>query len=389
MGKASRLQAKKQSRRRRRHVQAVAPRGHRPRLPRPLPRHPYEPHFLLGHYCVNTVETEHGATKLTAEFFPSLPWRWRRSAEHLRRRLSLDFLRRRRRSDAFTEHVLTDSRGGLLAFVRDNKYAVVCDPWNRQYRELDFPWLHPTPDEGSSERYFMEHDEQYISLGAFFLEAGAGGGGGPPMAGFRLLCAWLVRNYVDDTVSAHACVYSASERRWLRPCCGRYVSHGYCTTGHWIWNDSRFLGRGTGKFSTFRLPAVAAALPGDSRAVSPRYESRDIRVVGDGGAAGGVRIVSVVDGDQLEVLTWAHGARRCAVESRVGLCQLANVEASQDLSWLFLDNATTSADLVLGAFDSASSTMKVLSLDVETLKLQRTTKSMALSAERVFPYELE
>lgn len=123
--------------------------------------------------------------------------------------------------------------------------------------------------------------------------------------------------------------------------------------------------------------------------MSQLYESRDWRVVG-GGATGSLRILRVVDGDQLEVLTRVHGAMGCTVQRRVGLCQLVNVEASPGMSWLLLDNATASADVVLGAFVSASTTVnvKVFAIDVETMKMRRVEKSMALRAERVFPYEL-
>ncbi|KAF8692311.1 hypothetical protein HU200_039921 [Digitaria exilis] len=300
---------------------------------------------------------------------PSPSWR---PSERIRRRLSLDFLHRR--PDPFSEHVLTDSHGGLLAFVRENWYAVVCYPWNRQYRELDFPWLHSEPQDSFSLGY-QDH-----SLGAFFL--GDGGGG---MSGFRI--------YPEDTVAAHACVYSARRRRWLRI---SDVGYGLWTTGS-VTNNNRFIGRAggsilwsgdrgivlildesTGEFSTFRLPHAA---------VDVNSKSHDVRVVA-GAAAGSVRIVRVVDGDQLEVLAWAHGARRCTVERRVGLCQLANIEASLGILWLLLDNATASADVVLGAFISASATAKVFSIDVEAMKLRRIEKSMALSAQRVFPYEL-
>lgn len=142
------------------------------------------------------------------------------------------------------------------------------------------------------------------------------------------------------------------------------------------------LDESTGEFSTFRLPAVAPAIDVNSK-VSRLYESRDWRVVG-GVGTGSLRILRVVDGDgKLEVLTRAHGAMGCTVERRVGLCKLANIEASPGLSWLLLDNATASADVVLGAFGSASATVKVFALDVETMKLRRVEQSVALRAERV------
>ncbi|KAF8757511.1 hypothetical protein HU200_010815 [Digitaria exilis] len=263
------------------------------------------PHFfLLGHYCVNTVDMEDG-------------------------------------------HVLTDSHGSLLAFVHDNAYAVVSDPWNRQYQALHFPWVHPGFD---AERYF--DNCHYYSLGAFLLDDVTN------MSGFR------------------ACTI----KQFLGRVGGSILWSG--------WDGNLLvLDESSGEFSIFRLPPAMA--PGvdvmNNGVVYPLYETR---VVG-GGATGGVRMVSVVGGgEQLEVLTWTHGVSECTVERRVGLCQLANIGASLGLSWLFLDNATASTDLVLGAILSDTSTMKVFSLDVETMKLHRMKKSMALRAQKVFPYEL-
>ncbi|KAF8667486.1 hypothetical protein HU200_052678 [Digitaria exilis] len=268
-------------------------------------------------------------------------------------------------------YVLTDSHGSLLAFVHDNAYAVVCDPRNRQYQALHFPWVHPGLD---AERYF--DNCHYYSLGAFLLDDVT------DMSSFRLLCVWLVLDYRDDTVIAQAYVYSASDCRWLRPSANYWdASYRSVTNPQGVYNK-QFLGRSTGEFSNLGLPPAMA--PGvdvmNNGVVYPLYDSR---VVGGG--------VSVVGGrDQLEVLTWTHGVSECTVERRVGLCQLANIEASpgNGMSWLFLDNAAASTELVLGAIVSDTSTMKVFSLDVETMKLHRMKKSMALRAQKVFSYEL-
>jgi hypothetical protein len=88
----------------------------------------HRPSHLLGHYSVKTTRTEAGFSRTDAEFVPFPA----QLGTHFRQRLSLDFL-----IDGEHMHrspVLTDSRGGLLAFVRDNWYAIVCDPWTRQYR---------------------------------------------------------------------------------------------------------------------------------------------------------------------------------------------------------------------------------------------------------------
>jgi hypothetical protein len=107
----------------------------------------------------------------------------------------------------------------------------------------------------------------------------------------------------------------------------------------------------------------------------------NLRVV-DGRSGGGVRIIRLADGD-LEVLTWAHGAEECTVERRVGLCQLANIEAKPNMLWRFLDVTTAPAALLaLGAFYGPSSNF--FSLDVQTMKLQLLKKRTTCGGERVF-----
>lgn len=89
---------------------------------------------LLGHYSV-TRTMKRGLSRTVTEFIPSPE----RPAVGLRQRLSVDFLVNVDYKNKWPE--LTDSRGGLPAFVLHNTwYAVVCDPWTRKYTELQFPW---------------------------------------------------------------------------------------------------------------------------------------------------------------------------------------------------------------------------------------------------------
>ena len=91
--------------------------------------------------------------------------------------------------------VLTDSRGGLLAFVRDDWHAVVCDPWTRQCRVLEFPWERP------GDRKCL-----YDYLGAFILNASHSDGDDKSS-----LCVYLITNKMDDTTTAEAFVFSARD----------------------------------------------------------------------------------------------------------------------------------------------------------------------------------
>jgi hypothetical protein len=95
---------------------------------------------------------EDGIKRLNAGFFPWPP----RPANHLRQRLSLPRLSPFSYID---ERVLTDSRGGLLAFIRDNWHAVVVDPLTRQYMEVRFPWGWDDVD--------LRRDCSYCCIGAF------------------------------------------------------------------------------------------------------------------------------------------------------------------------------------------------------------------------------
>jgi hypothetical protein len=117
----------------------------------------------------------------------------------------------------------------------------------------------------------------------------------------------------------------------------------------------------------------------------------NLRVV-DGGSGGSVRINGIIrlaDGD-LEVLTWAHAAEECTVERRIGLCQLANIEAKPNMLWRFLDVTTAPAALLaLGAFYAPSSNFFSLDVSrVQTMKLQLLKRRTTCGGERVFPYEL-
>ncbi|CAN6361525.1 unnamed protein product [Urochloa humidicola] len=359
------------------------------------------PCLLLGHYCVNAKDMDDGITRLKAEFIPSPS---QPANNHLRQRLSLDFLLRPPPCKDRHRRVLTDSHGGLLGFVRDNWYAVVCDPWTRQYREVRFPW---GQDNGN-------RDRTYHCIGAFLLDGEADHDGsnsnGSPMSSFMVLCVCLILDHLDDRVEAHACVFSARHDRWIPSSVCTDIGRVHWTGGFnldLLDTYKRIVGRvggyifwfghpgyvlaldeNTGEFSTFRLPA-----PPDMDVYSRAhqlYHEQNVRVVSGGGSIGAtLRVVCVVDGD-LEVLLLnkvPHGTWECILERRVGLCQLANIDARQFHSWHLVDTDTTAAALVLGAFPT-SSTEKLFSLDVETMKLQRLNKETTLMADRVFPYEI-
>ncbi|CAO1939566.1 unnamed protein product [Urochloa humidicola] len=334
------------------------------------------PRLLLGHYCINAKDME----LRTAVFIPSPP----RPAQHLRQRLSLDFVPSSSPYTYTHEQVLIDSRGGLLAFVQGYWDAVVCDPWTRQYKQLHFPW-----GENDYCRYYF--------IGAFLLDAAVDDdANGSLMSSFMVLCAYRVVDDFHDTLEAHSYVFSATQDRWLEPPAGldtgprgHWTTEWSCRAGgsiFWFDHDGYVLAldEDTSEFSTFQLPAA----PNDDYIYSRAYQlyqKHNIRVVG-GGAEGAVRIVCVADGN-LEVLTWVRGASECTVERRVGLCQLANIEDRPDQSWRFVDTGTTLAALLeLGAF-SQSSTL-FFSLDVETMKLQRLDDKTTESTARMFPYEI-
>ncbi|CAN6334632.1 unnamed protein product [Urochloa humidicola] len=352
--------------------------------------------LLIGHYCVNIKKMEDGIERLNAEFFPCPP----RPTNHLRQRLSLDFLPQPRPYSHSHQRVLTDSRGGLLAFVQDNWYTIICDPWTRQYTELHFPW-------GQREE---DRDFDYQCIGAFLLDADDGDGS--PMSSFMVLCACLVRNKDQDTVTAHACVYSARQNCWLRGSEGSMDIHsGYWTATwgmHLLDTYTQLMGRAGGTifwfgiqghvlalnentcvFSTIRLPGAPDVINIYWRPAHQLYHKENVRIVGSR-AAGYVRIVSLLGGGVLEVFTRFHGAWMCTMWGIADLCRLVNFEARPHQLWRFVDTdtITTPATVVLGAV-LASSSVKLFSLDVDTMKLRRLDDmTTTLCAERVFPFEL-
>ncbi|KAF8776725.1 hypothetical protein HU200_003457 [Digitaria exilis] len=104
---------------------------------------------------------------------------------------------------------LTDSSGGLLAFVRhDDSSVVVYDPWTLKCREVNLPAA-TTPA-----------SEQLVSpcLGAFFLDADDDTSC-LSMLNFRLLWVCFVsESEGDDDIrrfTAKAFIFSASENRWI------------------------------------------------------------------------------------------------------------------------------------------------------------------------------
>ncbi|CAN6352141.1 unnamed protein product [Urochloa humidicola] len=297
--------------------------------------HRPDDHLLLGHYCVNTETTDNinALPRLNAEFIPSPPRPATAAANHhLRRRLALDFLSRPPPYSYAHQRVLTDSHGGLLAFIQDNWYAVVCDPWTRQFKEVRFPWGQNDGD----------RDRTYHCIGAFLLDSDDAGNGccSPMSSSFRVLCVCLVMDYMDDRVEAHACVFSARHDGWVQFSVSTDIGRVHWTGGFSLDRldtYKRIVGRAGGsifwftyhgyllaldentrEFSTFRLPVAPDVDVYISRA-RQLYHEQTVRVVGGGAAAAGaVRVVSVVDGDlEVLVLNWApHGEWECTVERR-------------------------------------------------------------------------
>nr|CAB3462461.1 unnamed protein product [Digitaria exilis] len=167
------------------------------------------------------------------------------------------------------------------------------------------------------------------------------------------------------------------------------VGRQHWTPGGWGSRDPHetcdgFMGRAGGFVLTVLWHCLYGHMPRQ-----PIYDGRVVRVVG-GEATGSLRIVRVVDDGDLEVLVRTHGAGECTVERKVGLCELAGIDATPDWSWGFLDVAMASSmDLVLSAFSRSTRTMEYyFSFDVENMKLQRMKKRMPCSSQTMFPYEL-
>ncbi|TVU03826.1 hypothetical protein EJB05_50635, partial [Eragrostis curvula] len=229
--------------------------------------------------------------------------------------VSLSFLCRNfaTTSDLF----LTDSRGGLLAFVRwDPKdivssrwtrypRVVVCDPWTRQHRVV------PSPTPGQA----------LVCLGTFLLDADEAGTV-PDMSNFRLLRAYLVRDTQNMRIYAQVSMFSAKEDRWVLLTSPIVDDNGVCVAallsgpniskvcveragGSLFWS---FRGRyvvhvneSTGAFSSFLIPFP----PGQSGFYWDTYDRRKLRVVGN--AAREVRVVCIVGEENLEVFRLMHG----------------------------------------------------------------------------------
>jgi hypothetical protein len=106
---------------------------------------------------------------------------------------------------------LTDSRGGLLAFVRPDSAIGVCSPWTGRYRRI-----RRLPSTRAGDDVCIVRTD---ILGAFLLDADepAAADG---MSNFRVLCVHVVRQYnrertMVDRMTAAASVYSEKDRSWL------------------------------------------------------------------------------------------------------------------------------------------------------------------------------
>ncbi|KAL6642689.1 hypothetical protein ACP70R_020870 [Stipagrostis hirtigluma subsp. patula] len=331
--------------------------------------------FVVGHFCATTPP---GGLEIL-DFVPSPP----RPATHLRRRVSLDFLHRP--DHPYRRPALTDSRGGLLALVHGNRHIVVCDPWTRQRRELEFDW--------SREDEIFERQFFFSFLGAYLLDADDEAiNGGPRMPDFRVLCVRTAWEELTERAIVHARVFSARDNRWLwsvvtdtpNGALG-YESFMGRAGGSLFWltydGGVVLLDESSGKFSAFMLPA-AADTGNDPHLLHRAY----IRAVH--GSNGAVRILHIL-GDDLEVLAWAHGGVEWVLERKVNLSQLANiVEVGPGWSWHFQDTVASTAAAALGLMAASSSSTIMFHLDLETMKLMQSGEKWSLYSTRVFSYEL-
>ncbi|CAN6361526.1 unnamed protein product [Urochloa humidicola] len=113
------------------------------------------PPHVLGHYY-----DYHGRT---AVFVPS-PAPPGEAPVNVRGRVSLEFLAAGRHYYGPEKLELSDSRGSLLAFVPPwSSVIVVCDPWTREHREIDFD---PPPAWGDMRAYLCR---TCSTFGAFLL----------------------------------------------------------------------------------------------------------------------------------------------------------------------------------------------------------------------------
>ncbi|CAO1939564.1 unnamed protein product [Urochloa humidicola] len=337
------------------------------------------PPHVLGHYY-----DYHGRT---AVFVPS-PAPPGEAPVNVRGRVSLSFLAAGRNYYRPEELKLGDSRGSLLSFVHPwSSVVIVCDPLNREHRELDTrsAW-HDT------RRNFLR--SSCSTLGAFLLASSL------DMSSFKVLCVCLVRDCDNGTKTARAAVFSATARD------GRWLLLGSADVGGIMlrrssWFDARtkFLGRAggslcwsgevsnavlhldesSGVFSTFTLPA--------GNHLSMSYHRGNLRVVG--GVPGGSVQLARVLGDSIEVLRWTRddgAGEECVVETKVCLSQLVGIEVKLDWSWRFLDTAetVTPGHVVLLPNEEY---MWMFCVDVETMETKRLHKRN-WHGHRVFPYEL-
>ncbi|CAL4891399.1 unnamed protein product [Urochloa decumbens] len=228
---------------------------------------------------------------------------------------------------------LTDSRGGLLAFVRNDWTVLVWCPWTRQHREawLKIPW-------GS-----------YTHCLAAFLLDGGDETGAFTMSNFRFLYVHLIRHRLyHGSKTVEAWVFSArDDDQWLQlgamavgdmiPDADIDDSPPFVFVGRaggslcWSTKGSNavlHLDESTGEFSNFTLPGEAAGIDRNMW----YYNRRNLRVVG--GDASAVYLVRIA-GDDLEVLRYARrSGRACVVERRIRVPQnYASIDDENQRQW--------------------------------------------------------
>ncbi|KAL6640193.1 hypothetical protein ACP70R_022042 [Stipagrostis hirtigluma subsp. patula] len=274
---------------------------------------------------------------------------------------------------------LNDSRGGLLAYVRGRCSVIVCDPWKEESKEF-YP---PYPDA----------DCYSYCLAAFLLDADA------DMSSFRVLCVRLLHVYHhNDSQTVEAYVFSARDGGCLllgSTAIGDVIRGADVLTTRFVFvgraggtlcwstckgaNAMLLLDESSGEFSSFTLPGLA-----DMETINPEaYDRRNLRFVGVD--AGFVRLVRVA-WDDLEVLQYVRGSGTCVVERRVGLSQLANLQARPGRRWTFCDTALAAGPARFG-LAAVDGRMFMFIIDTANMKLE-CTEERSLYSLRVFPYEL-
>ncbi|KAF8776724.1 hypothetical protein HU200_003456 [Digitaria exilis] len=305
---------------------------------------------------------------------------------------------------------LTDSHGGLLAFVRYDSTVVVYDPFTWEYREVYLPAAATAPAPGRFS----------TCLGAFFLDAGADDDTVTTrlsLLNLRMLCVCLVseseRHGHDDEITsltAMAFVFSATENRWIllnstvlkqqddmspehkynEPYVYRFVGR---MEGSLVWSVRGckviHVDESSGEFSTFTLPSTSDHSV-RKFLMDDRWNLRLVGRVVDGGDAG-IRLARIVGTSDLLVLRCVSagggGGGEVMVERTANISHLANMEAR--LPWCFLETeeAVPAGSVIVVVLPSGKCEW-AFTTDVDTMELKRSGPKRNWRSGRLLPHEL-